>query len=70
MGADFGGVLELHRDGRAILWHDNRLPKSVEEAHVDERKVVPWYDGQSPGRGPRRLAVADAIVEWARGLKP
>lgn len=61
LGADFGGVLELHRDGRSILWHDNRLPKSVEAAHVDERKVVPWYDGQSPGRGPRRLVVAEAI---------
>lgn len=60
LGADFGGILELHRDGRAILWHDNRLPKSVEAAHVDERKVVNWYDGQSPGRGPRRLVVAEA----------
>ena len=60
LGADFGGLLELRRDGSATLWYDNRLPKSVEEAHVDERKVVPWYDGQSPGKGPRRLAVSAA----------
>jgi hypothetical protein len=61
LGADYGGVLELHRDGRAVLWHENRLPKSVEAAHVDERKVVPWYDGQTPGQCVRRLAVVNAI---------
>src|SRR5260370_36277398 len=53
LGADYGGLLELRRDGTATLWHDNRLPHSVDDAHVDERKVVPWYDGQSPGHGPR-----------------
>jgi hypothetical protein len=55
LGADYGGLLELRRDGSSTLWHDNRLPKSAEMAHVDERKVVTWYDGQSPGHGPRRL---------------
>ena len=59
LGADYGGLLELHRDGRATLWHDNRLPKSVEQSHVDKREVVTWYDGQSPGRGPRRLALRE-----------
>jgi Xaa-Pro aminopeptidase len=59
LGADFGGLLELHRDGTATLWHDSRLPKSVEESHVDKREVVTWYDGQSPGKGPRRLALRD-----------
>jgi Xaa-Pro aminopeptidase len=62
LGADYGGLLELRRDGSATLWHENRLPKSVEEAHVDERKVVTWYDGQSPGNGPRRLALAEQIA--------
>jgi hypothetical protein len=63
LGAGFGGVLRLERDGRAILIHDNRLPKSVEQAHVDERRVVPWYDGQSPGRGPRQLVLHEALTE-------
>ena len=27
-----------------------------EQAHVEERRVVTWYDGQSPGHGPRQLA--------------
>jgi hypothetical protein len=58
LGADFGGLLELRRDGSATLWHDNRLPKSANEAHVDQMKIVDWYDGQSPGHGPRRLALA------------
>jgi Xaa-Pro dipeptidase len=62
LGADYGGLLEVRRDGSATLWHENRLPKSVEEAHVEDRKVVTWYDGQSPGKGPRRLALADQIA--------
>src|SRR6516162_543936 len=69
LGADFGGLLELRRDGSATLWYDNRLPKSVEEAHVDERKVVPWYDGQSPGKGPRRLAVLGSVNPAHGGLR-
>jgi Xaa-Pro aminopeptidase len=65
LGADYGGLLELRRDGSVTLWHDNRLPKSVEQAHVDERKVVIWYDGQSPGKGPRRLAL---VGEFTAGV--
>lgn len=61
LGADFGGVLVLQPDGHATLHHDNRLPKSVEATHVDERIAVPWYDGQSPGRGPRGLVLRPAI---------
>src|SRR3954469_7640818 len=57
LGAGFGGYLLLHRDGRASLLHDDRLPRSVAQAHVEERSVVLWYDGQSPGRGPRQLAL-------------
>src|SRR5438876_2491643 len=62
LGAEFGGLLDVRRDGTCTLWHENRLPKSVEAAHVDERKVVMWYDGQSPGHGPRRLALAAEIA--------
>jgi Xaa-Pro aminopeptidase len=57
LGGDFGGLLELRRDGRTTLWHDSRLPKSADEAHVDETKVVAWYSGQTPATGPRRLAL-------------
>ena len=53
LGAGFRGYLLVRSDGHAKLLHDNRLPRSVEHAHVDERRVVPWYDGQSPAHGPR-----------------
>ncbi len=66
LGAGFGGLLLLRRDGHAKLLHDNRLPDSVKAAHVEERVVVPWYDGRSPARGPRQLALlhgeGDAIA--------
>jgi Xaa-Pro aminopeptidase len=61
LGADFGGLLVLRPDGHATLYHDRRLPDSVQAAHVDAREVVPWYDGQTPGQGPRRLALRPAI---------
>src|SRR5262249_13337474 len=68
LGAGFGGCLLLRRDGKAKLLHDNRLPKSVEQAHVEERVVVPWYDGQSPGRGPRQLALVEDVNPSLGGL--
>ena len=61
LGADFGGLLVVRPDGHATLYHDRRLPESVNFAHVDQREVVPWYDGQSPGNGPRRLAILPAL---------
>ena len=61
LGADFGGVLRIAPDGRTTLFHDNRLPKSVELAHVDERTPVLWYNGQQPGHGPRRVILRAAI---------
>jgi Xaa-Pro aminopeptidase len=69
LGGGFGGCLLLRNDGRAKLIHDNRLPKSVEVAHVEERRVVTWYDGQSPGRGPRQLALLEAVNPAGRGLR-
>ena len=69
LGAGFGGALLLRQDGRAKLLHDNRLPKSVEQAHVEERRVVPWYDGQAPGRGPRQLALLGAVNPHGAGLR-
>jgi Xaa-Pro aminopeptidase len=69
LGAGFRGYLMVRNDGRAKLLHDNRLPKSVEQAHVEERRVVPWYDGQSPGRGPRQLAPLEAVNPHGTGLR-
>jgi Xaa-Pro aminopeptidase len=60
-GADFGGILELKPDGRATLYHDNRLPKTVIRAHADEQFAVPWYTGQEPGQGPRRMILHPAV---------
>lgn len=61
LGGDFGGLLVLRADGHTTLIHDDRLPASANECHVDERIVVPWYDGQSSGRGPRRLVLLEAL---------
>jgi Xaa-Pro aminopeptidase len=69
LGAGFGGVLLVRSDGHAKLIHDNRLPRSVEQAHVEEREVVTWYDGQSPARGPRQLALLGAVNPAHTGLR-
>ena len=69
LGAGFRGYLLVRRDGHAKLIHDNRLPKSVERAHVEERRVVPWYDGQSPAHGPRELAPLEAVNPHGTGLR-
>jgi Xaa-Pro aminopeptidase len=62
LGAGFGGLLLLRPDGHARLIHDDRLPADVEQAHVDERVVVPWYDGQGDGKGPRQLVLREAVA--------
>jgi Xaa-Pro aminopeptidase len=62
LGTDFGAFLLMRKDGHATLIYDKRSPKSVEQAHVDDRRVVNWYDGQSPGKGPRQLALLDTVL--------
>jgi hypothetical protein len=69
LGAGFGGYLLLRKDCHATLIHDNRLPKSVDQAHVEERRVVPWYDSQSPAHGPRQLAPLDRVNPGGSGLR-
>jgi Xaa-Pro aminopeptidase len=69
LGGGFGGYLLLRKDGHATLIYDNRLPKSVEQAHVEERRVVTWYDGQSPGHGPRQLAPLERVNPEGIGLR-
>lgn len=66
LGADFGGLLLLTPDNHATIFHDNRVPKTAELAHADERKPIHWYDGQTPGVGPRRM-VLRAVVEQNGG---
>jgi Xaa-Pro aminopeptidase len=69
LGAGFRGYLIVRKDGHAKLLYDNRLPKSVDQAHVEERRVVNWYDGQSPGAGPRQLAALGAVNPQGSGLR-
>ncbi len=69
LGAGFGGCLLLRKDGHAKLLHENRLPDSVREAHAEETVVVPWYDAQSPARGPRQLALLGATNPSGAGLR-
>jgi Xaa-Pro aminopeptidase len=57
LGADFGALLEILPDGRTNLYHDHRVPKSVEASFVDQQHSVKWYDGVSPGTGPRRTVL-------------
>src|SRR5262245_45850923 len=62
ISADYGGVLRLDPDGTASLWFDKRVPKeSSSAAFVDSSTPLPWYDGKTPGQGPRRLILIEAI---------
>jgi Xaa-Pro dipeptidase len=69
LGGEFRAYLLLRKDGFAKLLHDNRMPESVESAKVDETRVVDWYDGQSPGHGPRQLAVLNEVNPAHGGLR-
>ncbi len=69
LGAGFPGYLLLRKDGHAKLLHDNRLPETVKDAHVDETVVVPWYDGQSASICPRQLAPLRDVNPTRHGLQ-
>ena len=69
LGAGFSGYLLVRKDGHAKLLHDNRAPKSVEAAKVEERRPISWYDGQSPGKGPRQLAILESVNPSGHGLR-
>jgi Xaa-Pro dipeptidase len=66
LAGDFGGLLLVRRDGSATLFFDSRLQGEADAAHVEERRPLPWYDGQTPGRGPRRLALQPALDNIGR----
>lgn len=69
LGAGYRGYLIVRKDGWARVIHDDRLPGSVQNAHVDDRRVVPWYDGQAPGHGPRQLAPLETVNPEGRGIR-
>jgi Xaa-Pro aminopeptidase len=69
LNAGFGGTLLLRRDGRAKLLYDTRLTAAANRAHVEDRAAVVWYDGQSPGRGPRQLALLQDVNPAHEGLR-
>ncbi len=69
LGAGFPGYLIIRKDGHAKLLCDDRAPKSTLSAHVDERRTIPWYDGQTPGKGPRQLAVLAEVNPTRAGLR-
>jgi hypothetical protein len=66
--APFGGALLLRNDGHAKLIYDNRI-KAGEQAHVEERRTVTWYDGQHPATGPRRLMLLESVNPHGPGLR-
>ncbi len=69
LGAGFPGYLVLRKDGHARLLHDDRAPKSTGAAHVEERRSIPWYDGQAPAAGPRQLAVLSEVNPMRGGVR-
>ena len=69
LGAGFSAYLLLRSDGHAKLIYNDRMPESLEQAHVEERRVVTWYDGQSPPQGPRELAPLQPVNPTGRGLR-
>lgn len=68
LNAGFGGTLLLRKDGQAKLLYDDRLKSYAAMAHVEERVQVAWYDGQSPGKGPRQLALVSSVNPSGTGL--
>jgi Xaa-Pro aminopeptidase len=69
LGGGCRGYLIIRSDGGAKLIHDNRLPHSVDAAHVEDRRVVQWYDGQHPAAGPRQLGPLQAVNPSGHGLR-
>jgi Xaa-Pro aminopeptidase len=59
--ADFGGLLVIRPDCHTTLFHDAKMPKTVELAHVDERVTEVWYTGQEPGQGPRQMLLRGQV---------
>jgi hypothetical protein len=63
------GYLMIRKDGHAKLLCTNRTAKVLDAAHVEERRAIPWYDGQTPGHGPRQLAVLSEVNPMRGGVR-
>lgn len=63
------GYLMIRKDGHAKLLCTNRTAKLMDAAHVEERRAIPWYDGQTPGHGPRQLAVLSEVNPMRGGVR-
>ncbi len=59
--ADFGALLVIGSDGRTQLFHDSKMPKTIELAHVDEQIPLSWYTGQEPATGPRSTLLSFSL---------
>jgi Xaa-Pro dipeptidase len=69
LGTDFHAYLLVRKDGYGKLLYADRAPKSVQQAHADEKRAVLWYDSQSPARGPRQLAILEQVNPVRDGLR-
>ncbi len=67
LGADFGGLLLIRPDGHATVFHDHRVPKSVDAAFADERIPIKWYDGKSAAFRARRMILHDVVNHAGTG---
>ena len=63
LGADYGALLLLNPDGETALFYDHRLPKTFDAAHVAKKEAVKWYDGNTPGHGPRRSILLPIVAK-------
>jgi Xaa-Pro dipeptidase len=59
--ADFSALLVIQPDGSSTLFHDSKMPKTIELTHVDKRVPITWYTGQEPGQGPRELLLGPSL---------
>jgi Xaa-Pro dipeptidase len=66
LGADYSALLHVLPTGETTLFYDHRLPKSVDAALANTKVPVKWYDGQTPGQGPRR-GILRPVVDQAGG---
>jgi Xaa-Pro aminopeptidase len=68
LAAGFPGYLLLRRDGHTKLLYDDRQKAFGELAHVDARRPIDWYDGESPAHGPRQLAPLGDVNPTRHGM--
>lgn len=63
LGTPMPAVLLVRRDGSATLVTDRRAAPSVTAALVEEKVTTNWYEGPTPGSGPRQLAIDAELAE-------